>query len=195
MNSSHHAEHANSLTEPHRVGMLSFLVSEVAFFGTLLAVYIAYIGQTTTGPKPDVLSLPLAILGTVFLVASSFTVHFADHSLKSAKPLWFRGWWLLTIIFGAMFLVVTAIEWKGLIEEHGLTIATNIFGTTYYTVVGFHAAHLTVGLLAMLIILGLECSGQLTGKNAIGAELISWYWHFVDGVWIFVFTIVYLIGR
>ena len=183
------------MTEPHRVGMLSFLASEMAFFGTLLVVYIAYIGQSVTGPKPDILSLPLALMGTAFLVASSFTVHWADHALKANKSSWFRGWWTLTIILGALFLVVTAIEWKGLIEEHGLTIATNAFGTTYYTVVGFHAAHLTVGLLAMLIVLGLQIAGQLTGKNAIGAELISWYWHFVDGVWIVVFTIVYLVGR
>lgn len=101
----------------------------------------------------------------------------------------------LTIALGVAFLAGTIYEWHDLIEVHGLTIGRNLFGTTYYTLVGFHGLHVTVGVITMLIVLGLALGRRVTHANQIGVELVSWYWHFVDVVWVFVFSIVYLFGR
>ena len=107
----------------------------------------------------------------------------------------FRLWWALTILLGVIFLAGTAYEWRELIEEKHLTIGRNLFGTTYYTLVGFHAFHVSAGVVALLIVLGLAFRGQVRAGHALGVELVSWYWHFVDGVWIVVFVVVYLLGR
>jgi cytochrome c oxidase subunit III len=182
--------------DARKAGMLAFFVSETAFFSTLLMAYVIYIGQSRTGPTPaEVLSLPLAIVNTIFLLTSSVTVHMAQMSLRSGNSAAFRGLWGLTILLGAAFVAGTAFEWYGLIVEHQLTISRNLFGTTYYTLVGFHAAHVTVGVMLLVLMLGLYERQKLAGPNPIGIELASWYWHFVDGVWIVVFTVVYLIGR
>jgi cytochrome c oxidase subunit 3/cytochrome o ubiquinol oxidase subunit 3 len=178
-------------------GMITFLVSEVAFFGTLIVAYLAYIGKDTSGPKPAQVfeSLRLVIVNTFFLLASSGTVHVADGAIRSGRMSSFLGWWSLTILLGVAFLAGTAYEWYELIVHHHLTISTNLFGTTFYTLVGFHAAHVTVGVIMMLIFLGLALRGAVGERNHTGVELVSWYWHFVDGVWVVVFTVVYLVGR
>ncbi|HVA45354.1 MAG TPA: heme-copper oxidase subunit III [Pirellulales bacterium] len=177
-------------------GMLAFLVSEVAFFGTLITAYVAYIGQDIAGPMPsEVLSLPL-VLGTTFcLLASSGTMHLADRRLHQGRKLQFRLAWTATIALGIAFLLGTAYEWRELIVEHQLTIGRNLFGSTFYTLVGFHGLHVTMGILMMLAVLGLMLAGRLSTENRQPVQLVSWYWHFVDGVWIVVFAVVYLIGR
>jgi cytochrome c oxidase subunit 3/cytochrome o ubiquinol oxidase subunit 3 len=181
---------------PQQWGVLAFLLSEVAFFSTLVIAYIVFMGQDVVGPTPgEALSLKLAILSSVFLLSSSGTIHLAEGALRRGHPAVFRGWWALTITLGVAFLAATAHEWRELIYTHGLTIGRNLFGTTYYTLVGFHALHVTLGVLAMAIVLGLALRGAVSEKNALGAELTAWYWHFVDGVWIVVFTVVYVISR
>jgi cytochrome c oxidase subunit III len=177
--------------------MLSFLVSEVALFSTLIVAYLAFLGTDQSGPTPAVLSLPLVIGTTICLLSSSVTVHLADRSLRSGSRSAFLRWWSATILLGIVFLAGTAYEWRGLIVNDGLTISRNLFGTTYYTLVGFHALHVTVGVIVMLILLGLTLRRQVSAINgqASGAELVSWYWHFVDGVWVVVFTVVYVVGR
>ena len=107
----------------------------------------------------------------------------------------FVRWWLTTIVLGILFLLGTAYEWRALVVEHGLTISRNLFGSTYFTLVGFHALHLSAGVVVMLIVLGLIVARLLTTKDREGAELVSWYWHFVDAVWVVVFTVVYFVGR
>lgn len=180
---------------PAQWGMICFLASEVAFFTTLIMVYLNFLGRDQDGPTPAVLSLPLVICTTLCLLSSSVTVHLADKSMKSAGRSAFIRWWSATIVLGIVFLAGTAWEWKTLIVEHGLTISRNLFGTTYYTLVGFHALHVTLGVVAMLTILGLSfMRGRITRRRT-GVELVSWYWHFVDGVWVLVFTVVYLVGR
>ena len=141
------------------------------------------------------LSLPLVICTTICLLSSSGTIHLAEKHLRSGAQRAFVLWWTATIVLGVMFLLGTAYEWHDLITQEGLTISRNLFGTTYYTLVGFHALHVTAGVIAMLIVLGLGLRGAVTKKNQIGVELVSWYWHFVDAVWIVVFTLVYLFGR
>lgn len=179
-----------------KVGMIAFLASETAFFSTLLTAYVVYLGQSFTGPTPaEALALPLAIVNTLCLLASSITIHLAEKSLRGGRTAAFQSLWWLTIFLGAAFLIGTGFEWYELIVKHHLTIGRNLFGTTYYTLVGFHAAHVTVGLLLLILMIGLYQRRQISGPNPIAIELVSWYWHFVDGVWIVVFTVVYLIGR
>jgi cytochrome c oxidase subunit 3 len=181
-------------------GMIAFLVSEAAFFSTLVMVYLVFIGADTQpggrgGPTPaEVLSMRLVIITTICLLSSSATIHFAERALRQGSEIGFRIWWMLTILLGIVFLAGTAYEWRDLIAN-GVTLQRNLFGTTYYTLVGFHGAHVTVGVIIMLIVLGLALSRQVTASNPHGVELVSWYWHFVDGVWVVVFTVVYIVGR
>jgi cytochrome c oxidase subunit 3/cytochrome o ubiquinol oxidase subunit 3 len=181
---------------PGQWGVASFLISEVALFGTLIVTYLFYLGKDVVGPTPAVaLKLSLVLCTTACLLASSGTVHLAEKALHGSDQGWFIRWWLATILLGALFLGGTAYEWYGLIVDHGLTISRNLFGTTYYTLVGLHALHVTGGVTIMLIVLGLALGRQLTTAKRAGVSLVGWYWHFVDGVWVVVFTVVYLIGR
>src|SRR6478672_3152756 len=138
-------------------GMASFLLSEVAFFCTLIATYVAFMGKDAIGPTPaQALSLPLVIVTTICLLSSSVVIHFAERSLKRGQQ---RAFFLLltgTAALGILFLLGTAVEWRSLIIEHHLTISRNLFGTTYYTLVGFHGLHVTFGVVAMLIVLTLS---------------------------------------
>lgn len=174
---------------PAQWGMASFLLSEAAFFSTLITVYLTFRGADTTGPTPAVLALPLVIGTTVCLLASSVTVHLAVTSLRTGSQVSFRRWWSATILLGILFLLGTAWEWRVLIVEHNLTIGRNLFGSTYFTLVGFHALHVTIGVLAMLTLLSLSLNAEVPEA---GADLVSWYWHFVDVVWVVVFSVVYL---
>jgi cytochrome c oxidase subunit 3/cytochrome o ubiquinol oxidase subunit 3 len=163
--------------------MIAFLTSEVAFFSTLLVTYVTFLGKDTVGPTPaEALSLPL-VLGTTFcLLASSATIHHAEKMFRLGTRSGFLLWWTATIALGVVFLLGTAYEWHELIDRHHLTISRNLFGTTYYTLVGFHGLHVTAGVVVMLIVLGLTLRRKLTSENRIGVELVTWYWHFVDAV-------------
>jgi cytochrome c oxidase subunit 3/cytochrome o ubiquinol oxidase subunit 3 len=176
--------------------MLSFLLSEVALFSTLIVTYIFYLGRDTIGPTPaEALSLRLVVWTTLCLLVSSLTIHVADGALERGRQNQFILWWLATIVLGIVFLGGTAFEWRELIERYHLTISRNLFGTTYYTLVGLHALHVTGGVTIMLIVLVLAVGRQVTIANRAGVGLVSWYWHFVDVVWVVVFTVVYLVGR
>src|SRR5262249_42617398 len=187
--------HIVTLSAP-QWGMLGFLVSEVALFGTLIFTYVFYLGKDVVGPTPaEALSLRLVVFTTACLLASSGTVHFAERALGQGNQSRFIRLWAITIVLGAVFLAGTAFEWRELILRYHLTINRNLFGSTYYTLVGLHALHVTGGVTTMLIVLGLALVRRVTSANRAGVGLISWYWHFVDGVWIVVFTVVYLVGR
>jgi cytochrome c oxidase subunit 3 len=177
-------------------GMVSFLVSEVALFGTLIVTYVFYLGKDVVGPTPaEALSLSLVVWSTACLLASSATVHVAERTLERGNQGGFILWWLATIVLGTVFLGATAFEWRDLIYRHHLTVSRNLFGTTYYTLVGLHALHVTGGVTIMLIVLTLALRRQVTTANRAGVGLVSYYWHFVDVVWVVVFTVVYLLGR
>jgi cytochrome c oxidase subunit 3/cytochrome o ubiquinol oxidase subunit 3 len=178
---------------PGQWGMLAFLFSEVAFFSTLIVAYVTFKGEDTVGPTPgEVLSLKLVIGTTACLLASSLTVHLATRALEHGSVSSFTLWWAATIALGVAFLAGTGYEWYGLIVDDRLTISRNLFGSTFYTLVGFHALHVTVGVIAMLVVLGLALVRRIAPAHAEAPQLVSWYWHFVDGVWIVVFAIVYL---
>jgi cytochrome c oxidase subunit 3/cytochrome o ubiquinol oxidase subunit 3 len=189
--------HPEGLLHPLKVGMLTFLASEVAFFGTLLMTYVYFLRQTTQEtPNPSqVFRWPLVLISSACLFASSVTVHLAVHALHHPTRRRFLTWWGLTIVLGALFLVGTGLEWADLISVWGLTMSRNLFGSTYFTLVGFHAMHVTVGVILLSIVFGLAWRGLITIHNRVSVEVVSWYWHFVDGVWALVFTLVYIIGR
>jgi cytochrome c oxidase subunit III len=177
-----------------RAGMVALLVMESAFLGTFVVAYLFYIGKSASGPTPgNVLEFPL--LGTACLLASSLTVALAVRALRGGRVTLFAIWLLGTILLGAEFLTGTALEWYGLIVRQGLTIGTNLFGTTFYSLVGFHAGHVTLGLLLLILVWIFTVFGAVRGEHAERVELLSWYWHFVDVVWLVVLTAVYIVGR
>ncbi len=173
--------------------MLSFIIAESAIFTIFVVAYLFYLGKSLTGPTPrDVLEVP--IFYTICLLSSSVTIHIAGRRLERNESKTFFLLWLITIALGAIFLFGTGQEWRRLIYEHGLTISTNLFGTTYYSLVGLHAFHVTLGLVMLTTVLLLSVAGGARTQSARIAVL-SLYWHFVDVVWIVVFTVVYIIGR
>ena len=177
-----------------RVGILCLILTESAFFSIFVAAYIFYIGKSLNGPYPrDVLSPP--ILNTICLLSSSVTIVFAVRALRMGNTRVFGLWWLVTLLLGLEFMAGTALEWYKLIYTDHLTISTNLFGTTYYSLVGLHALHVTVGLIMILIVMLLNLGGHMSERHAERTELLSWYWHFVDAVWVVVFLTVYVIGR
>jgi cytochrome c oxidase subunit 3/cytochrome o ubiquinol oxidase subunit 3 len=177
-------------------GMVCFLISEAALFSTLIVTYLHFVGKDRVGPTPaEVLSVELVLANTLCLLASSITIHQAEHLLRRGRQWSFCLWWVFTIVLGLVFLAGTGYEWYNLIVKHQLTISRNLFGSTFYTLVGFHAFHVTGGVVAMLIVLALALRRQVTADNPQGVGLVAWYWHFVDGVWVVVFAVVYLIGR
>ncbi|HEY2106179.1 MAG TPA: heme-copper oxidase subunit III [Candidatus Binataceae bacterium] len=177
-----------------RVGILALILTETAFFSIFVAAYIFYIGKSLGPPYPrDVLSAP--IVNTICLLSSSATIVFAVRALRMGNTRLFGMWWLVTLLLGLEFLTGTALEWHRLIYREHFTISTNLFGTTYYSLVGLHAIHVTVGLIMILIVMLLTAGGHVSRRYAEHTELLSWYWHFVDAVWVVVFTTVYVIGR
>jgi cytochrome c oxidase subunit 3 len=177
-----------------RVGMFGLIAAEAAIFTIFVVAYLFYIGKSLTGPMPkDVLSVP--IFYTICLLSSSLTIHLAVKALRRGNVRVFGDWWLVTIALGAAFIYGTAMEWHRLIYHDGLTISTNLFGTTYYSLVGLHGFHVVVGLASLSIVMGLTLLGNVRAEHAERADVLSLYWHFVDAVWVVVFTVVYVIGR
>jgi cytochrome c oxidase subunit 3/cytochrome o ubiquinol oxidase subunit 3 len=176
------------------VGMACLIVAEAAIFIIFVVAYVFYIGKSIAGPKPhDVLELP--IVSTICLLSSSITVHFAVSALHHGKRSLCSIWLALTVLLGGIFLAGTAQEWYQLIYHDGLTIQTNLFGTTFYSLVGLHASHVIVGLLMLSLALLFSLRGQMTVKHTERLEVLSLYWHFVDAVWVVVFLVVYVFGR
>jgi len=174
--------------------MCALIAAETAIFTIFVVAYLFYVGKSLSGPTPaEVLSPP--IFYTVCLLSSSLTIHFAGKSLRRGNVRSFGAWWLLTIILGAIFLYGTASEWHRLIYKDGLTITTNLFGTTYYSLVGLHGVHVIVGIVCLSTVMAFTLFGAVKREHAERIDVLSLYWHFVDAVWIVVFTVVYVIGR
>src|SRR5246127_4527367 len=177
-----------------KVAMAGLIIAESAIFTIFVVAYLFYLGKSITGPTPqEVLETP--IFYTICLLSSSLTIHLAARFLARGIGFAFLGLWLLTIALGGLFLYGTAQEWYRLIYEHGLTISTNLFGTTYYSLVGLHAFHVTAGLVMLSIVLLFGLAGRLGQDQSPRVGVLSLYWHFVDAVWVVVFTVVYVIGR
>jgi cytochrome c oxidase subunit III len=183
-----------SLPYKGQVGMACLIIAESAIFTIFVVAYLFYLGKSLTGPTPrEVLETP--IFYTICLLSSSLTIHLASKLLERGKRAGFLGLWFLTIVLGGLFLFGTGQEWHRLIYEHGLTISTNLFGTTYYSLVGLHAFHVTAGLLMLTIVLLFALAGRVGHEQSARVGVLSMYWHFVDAVWVVVFTVVYVLGR
>jgi cytochrome c oxidase subunit 3 len=177
-----------------KVAMAGLIIAESAIFTIFVVAYLFYLGKSITGPAPSqVLETP--IFYTICLLSSSLTIHLAAKSLERDYRRLFLGFWLLTIALGGLFLYGTAQEWHRLIYEHGLTISTNLFGTTYYSLVGLHAFHVTAGLIMLLMVAIFGFIGRMGVSQSDRVAVLSMYWHFVDAVWVVVFTVVYVLGR
>jgi len=177
-----------------RVGMVGLIVAEASLFAVFVVAYLYDLGKSLSGPSPkEVLSVP--VLGTVCLLSSSVTVALAVRALGRGAVRRCGAWLLATVVLAVVFLTGTAAEWLRLITREGLTIGTNLFGTTFYALVGLHASHVIVGVVMLTLIGVFAWSRALQSAHVERVELVSWYWHFVDAVWVVVLTVVYVIGR
>ena len=187
-------EHSWTLPDRGKVGIIFLIITESALFSMFVAAYLIYTGKSIVGPYPrDVLEIP--IIATICLLSSSLTVYLAEHALAQNALGRFKFWWIVTICLGLEFLAATGLEWKKLIYQDHLTISTNLFGTTFYSLVGLHASHVTVGMIFLLVVLAVTLMGFPIQTQFRRVLFLSWYWHFVDAVWVIVFTVVYIIGR
>jgi len=169
-----------------------FVASESIFFVMLILAYVNFHGTVTDGPTA-VNSLNPVRTGifSVFLLASSFSMWLAGRSLGAKNHFMMKIWILVTILLGVLFIYGQATEWFGLFAQN-ITISRNVFGTTFFTLTGFHGFHVCVGLLMLSILLVLAMFGDFKGPKSDGVECVSIYWHFVDGVWIVVYSVIYL---
>ncbi len=183
-----------ALPSRRKIGVISLIVTETALFTIFVVAYLFYIGKSLNGPYPSQVLEP-PILATICLLSSSVTIIFAERAFRKEANGIFKLWWLITIVLALSFLSWTAFEWRRLIYEHNLTIGTNLFGTSFYSLVGLHATHVVAGLTLLTMVFWLSLRGVVTSSYSEHIEMISWYWHFVDAVWVVVFTVVYIIGR
>src|SRR5215510_5272047 len=183
-----------SLPSSRKVALVCLILTETTLFSIFVGAYLFYIGKSLTGPTPrDVWDLP--VLATICLLSSSVTIMLAERAFNRDRVGLFKLFWLATIVLGSLFLTMTAVEWNKLIYHDGLTITTNLFGTTFYSLVGLHATHVIVGMCLLLLVFVFSLRGFVTIMHRERLQMISWYWHFVDAVWVVVFTVVYVIGR
>ena len=202
-----------------KIAIWAFIGSECMLFTSLISTYLVYKGRSVTGPFPHevcnppqcpttlqpILNIPVTSMSTFVLLMSSLAMVLALAAVQNKnKPGWAgTGWWarqlessklwiLMTAILGATFLGFQAYEFTSFVHE-GLTIRTNLFGSSFFTLTGFHGAHVTVGVLWLLTLLAIDMRRGLGPKDALIVDISALYWHFVDVVWIAIFTLVYLI--
>jgi cytochrome c oxidase subunit III len=181
------------LPSPRKVGIAALIITESALFTIFVVAYVFYMGKSLNGPYPsEVLHVPW--LASLALFASSATVVVAEKMLHGVHRSGFLIWWGLTILLGVFFVGYSFFEWWHLIFHEGLTISTNVFGSTFYALVGLHLSHVIVGLLLLSIVWVLTLRGKVPRDHTEHVEMISWYWHFVDAIWVVVLTLVYFIS-
>ncbi len=186
----------HSLNRPNLVsiGTIIWLSSELMFFAGLFAIYFTARAQNAGAwpPPPTRLNVPYALVVTIILVASSFTCQFGVFAAERGDVFGLRRWYLLTLVMGTAFVLGQANEYRGLIEE-GTTIPSSAYGTVFYLATGFHALHVTGGLVAFILLLTRTKLSKFTPAQATAAIVVSYYWHFVDVVWIGLFAVIYFI--
>jgi heme/copper-type cytochrome/quinol oxidase subunit 3 len=192
---SHGADHAETTTGlPHtKLAMWLFLGSECMLFGALITTYVLYRGRSEVPPFPaDVFDIPYTSVSSFVLLASSLTMVLALSAAQERDTGRMRLWLLTTALLGMTFVGGQVYEFTVFYNE-GLKLSTNLFGTTFYVLTGFHGVHVTVGVLMLLSLVGLSSAKRLPEDPSFSIEMVGLYWHFVDIVWIVIFTVVYLI--
>ena len=174
--------------------MWCLIVAESSIFTIFVVAYLYYAGKSLSGPTPaQVLDVP--IFGSICLFSSSLTIVLAEKAIHAGNIKRFGLCWFLTIALGVIFLIGTAREWYRLIYHDGLTIKTNLFGTTFYSLVGLHASHVIIGLTGLSTVMLLTLFGAVKQEQAAKIKVFAMYWHFVDAVWVVVLSVVYFIAR
>lgn len=191
-----HGEHEETSTglNNRKLLMWAFLGSDCMFFGTLIATYVVYQGKSLKGPFPiDVFNIPITSVSTFVLLMSSMSMVLAYAALRQGNVKSFRIWIFSTAFLGMTFLGFQVFEFRDFVHE-GLTLKTNLFGTTFFTLTGLHGAHVTLGVIWLLSLGFHSFKGGITPDKHLDVDLAALYWHFVDVVWIIIFTVVYLFG-
>jgi heme/copper-type cytochrome/quinol oxidase subunit 3 len=190
----HHEAEVTSTGLNHRKLLIwAFLGSDCLFFGTFISTYMLYRGQSVSGPTPiEVFNIPYTSVSAFVLLMSSVTMVLALAAIQRGNHRGLRVWLLATALLGAVFVGGQYFEFTTF-WSHGLHLDTNLFGTTFFVLTGFHGAHVTIGIIMLLSLLATSLMGRLPTSDSLTVELTGLYWHFVDIVWIVIFTVVYLI--
>ncbi len=188
------AEHATSTGLNHRkVLMWVFLGSECLFFGSLISTYLVYRDHSLVGPFPqDTFDIPYTSVSSFVLLMSSLTMVLALAAIQRANVKEMRVWLAATALLGTIFLGGQVYEFTEFVN-HGLTLSKNLFGTTFFVLTGFHGAHVTIGVIMLLSLFLNSLRGKVRQRDSLTVELVGLYWHFVDVVWVVIFTVVYLL--
>jgi heme/copper-type cytochrome/quinol oxidase subunit 3 len=190
-----HAVHTSTGLSNAKLGMWAFLGSECLLFGALISTYVLYRGRSVAGPTPHkVYDIPYTSVSSFVLLMSSLTMVLALAAIQRNDQRRFRVWILATALFGMAFISGQVYEFTEFYRE-GVHLGTNLFGTTFFVLTGLHGAHVTMGIVWLLSLLGWSFQGKLDSSRSEAVEIAGLYWHFVDVVWIFIFTAVYLIPQ
>ena len=192
-----HGDHGGHTTATgvsnEKLAMWVFLGSECMLFGALISTYLVYKGRSVSGPTPDdIYDIPYTSVSSFVLLMSSLTMVLALSACRRGDGRRTRIWLTTTALLGAGFIAGQVYEFTSFIRE-GLTIKTNLFGSSFFVLTGFHGVHVTLGILMLLAVTNLSSRGKIGKHNAEAVEIVGLYWHFVDVVWIVIFTVVYLI--
>jgi heme/copper-type cytochrome/quinol oxidase subunit 3 len=200
VDSAHHAQpihaepvHTSTGLSHAKLGMWAFLASECLLFGALISTFLLYKGRHVTGPTPQkVYDIPYTSVSSFVLLMSSLTMVLALAAIQRGDQEKLRVWLMATALLGMTFIAGQVYEFTKFVQE-GMTIKTNVISSSFFTLTGFHGAHVTVGILMLLSLYGMSLDGRLPPERSETVELVGLYWHFVDIVWIVIFTVVYLI--
>jgi cytochrome c oxidase subunit 3 len=196
MMTSHSAtatHHTSTGLETRKIAFWTFIGSECLLFGSLISTYLVYAGRSISGPTPaEILNIPLTSVSTFDLLMSSLAMVLALAAVQRGDKLWARIWLGVTALLGSVFLGMQVYEFTSFVHE-GLTLQVNLFGSTFFVLTGTHGTHVLVGVIWLLTLLVRSFQGKLGPDKALNVEIAGLYWHFVDVVWIVIFTVVYLL--
>jgi len=185
--------HATSMgVDNRKMAFWAFIGSECLLFGALISTYLVYKRRSLEGPTQEILNIPLTSVSTFVLLLSSLMMVLALAAVQRGDRRWGNIWLLATATLGSVFLGFQAYEFTTFVHE-GLTLQRNVFGSSFFVLTGTHGAHVTVGVIWLLTLFTLGLRGKLTPDKALNVEIAGLYWHFVDVVWIVIFTLVYLL--
>ena len=191
---SHAAAHYTSTgLDSRKIAFWTFIGSECLLFGAMISTYLVYAGRSVRGPLPhEILNIPLTSISTFDLLMSSLAMVLALAAVARGDRIWSKVWLGTTALLGLVFLGFQAYEFTHFVRE-GLTLQQNLFGSTFFVLTGTHGTHVAVGVLWLVTLLVRSFQGKLGADKALNVELAGLYWHFVDVVWIVIFTVVYLL--
>ncbi|MBI3979961.1 MAG: cytochrome c oxidase subunit 3 [Chloroflexi bacterium] len=188
-----HLMETTTVLDNRKLGMWAFLASDCMFFGSLIATYLVYKGKSLTGPYPhEILNIPYTSVSAFVLLMSSLAMVLALAAIQRGDSRQFRVWIMTTALLGIVFLAGQFYEFTTFVHE-GLTLGKSVFGATFFVLTGFHGTHVTLGVIWLVSLFAMSLRGELTQAHSLRVEIAGLYWHFVDIVWIVIFTLVYLL--